>query len=410
MALSKNLTATAYVVSRILCVPFWGLFYLLPIILYKDLHASSLQITLMVALKPLASLLSPYWSQRVHTTRERLIPNLIWGNIIKFTPFLFFPFIDNPWFYIFSFALHMALCRGTIPAWMELLKLNIPSEKRSKVCAFASSIDYLGVALLPLLFGGLLDHVSESWRWLFPLAALLGILSSYPISKISILQPQENEASDPIKGLNHLLSPWKSGWNLLKSRKDFALFQWGFFFAGGGLMIIQPALPKYFVDTLHLSYSDLLTAFAALKGIGFVLSSPLWVKFFNRSRIFILCAYVTCAAALFPLLLIFAKTSSSIIFIAYLFYGVMQGGSELSWKMSGSVFSKEKNSAPFSSVNVLAVGIRGLIFPFLGSLAFFQLGSPIAVLLLGTTLCLLGTLTLSLNGKRHPIGIEKVEA
>lgn len=398
----KNLTAAAYVISRVLCVPFWGLFCLLPMILYKDLHAKPLQIAIIVALKPVASLLSPYWSQHVHAIRERLLPNLIWGNTIKFIPFLFFPFIDSPWFYICAYGAHMALCRGTIPAWMEVLKLNIHSEKRSKVCALASSVDYLGVALLPLFFGGVLDHVAGSWRWLFPIAAILGILSSLPITKLSI--PKSEDVEHRVK--HTLLSPWKSGWNLLKNRKDFKMFQWGFLFGGGGLMIIQPALPQYFIDTLQLSYSDILTALAALKGIGFVLSSPVWVKFFNRSRIFIICSYVTCAAALFPLLLLFAQTSSSIVFIAYLFYGVMQGGSELSWKMSGPVFSPSKNSAPYTTLNVLAVGVRGLIFPFLGSFIFQQSGSPMATLLLGSTLCLLGTLTMSMTGKQYPIRLQ----
>jgi hypothetical protein len=136
----------------------------------------------------------------------------------------------------------------------------------------------------------------------------------------------------------------------------------------------------------------------------------MWVKFFNRSRIFIFCAYVTLAAAAFPLLLLFAHTSSSIIYIAYLGYGVMQGGSELSWKMSGPVFALEKDSAPYSSVNILAVGVRGLIFPYLGSFLFIQTGSPVVILLSGMGLCLLATAFLSYHGRRYPIPLETAAA
>lgn len=402
----KDSTGVAYVASRILSFPFWGLFCLLPIILYKDLNATPFQVATLAALKPVAALLSPYWSQRVHAMRERLIPNLILGNILKFFPFLFFPFISNPWFYIFAVAFHMFLCRGTIPAWMEVLKLKVSGPSRSKLCAIGSTIDYLGVALLPLFIGGVLDHVPESWRYLFPITAFLGILSTLPIKKIKIDKTESNATPVQEKKLNHIINPWKSGWKILRERADFAKFQWGFFLGGAGLMIIQPVLPVYFNDVLALSYSDVLTAIAALKGIGFALSSPLWVKFFNRSRIFILCACVTLAAAAFPLLLIFAHTSSSIIYLAYLGYGVMQGGSELSWKMSGPVFSREKDSAPYTSVNILAVGVRGLIFPYLGSFIFMQTGSPASVLICGMGLCLLATAFLSYHGKRYPIRLE----
>ena len=399
--MNKNFTAIAYVTSRALCVPFWGLFYLLPIILYKDLGATPFQLMLLYTFKHSASLLSPYWSHRVHEIRSRLQSNLIWANTLKFSPFLFFPFIENSWFYIGAFGLHMALCRGTIPAWMEILKLNIPARSRGKVCALGSTIDFLGVALLPFLFGGILDNMTGYWKWLFPLAALLGILSSIPIQRIRLALPENDEKAQ--KKHHPLLSPWKTGFSLLKEKKDFSRFQLGFFFGGAGLMIIQPALPKYFVDTLQLSYSELLTAFAGLKGIGFALSSPLWVKSFNRSRLFSVCAMVTLCAATFPLMLMAAKSSPSIVFIAYLLYGIMEGGSELTWKMSGPLFSGDRNSAPYTTTNVLAVGVRGLIFPLLGSLLFTHTGSPPLVFLAGATLCLLGTLTMVRSRNPYPI-------
>ncbi|MDJ0651938.1 MAG: MFS transporter [Simkaniaceae bacterium] len=402
----KDSTVVAYVISRVLSGPFWGLFYLFPMILHKDLHATSFQVATLIAIKPVASLFSPYWSQRVHAMRERLISNLILGNILKFSLFLFFPFIDSPWFYIFAVGFHMFLCRGMIPAWMEVLKLKVPKESRSKICAIGSIIDYLGVALLPLFVGGILDNIAESWRILFPVAAVFGMLSTWPIKKIKIPLVDKQKLPTTERKIAHLIDPWKSSWKLLRKRLDFAKFQWGFFLGGAGLMIIQPVLPIYFNHVLHLSYSDVLTAVAALKGIGFVLSSPLWVKFFNRSRIFVLCSVVTLAAAVFPLLLLFAYSSSSIIYIAYIAYGVMQGGSELSWKMSGPIFSREEDSAPYSSVNVLAVGVRGIIFPYLGSFLFLKSENPTFVLLCGMSLCLSATAFLSFNGRKYPIRLQ----
>jgi hypothetical protein len=54
--------------------------------------------------------------------------------------------------------------------------------------------------------------------------------------------------------------------------------------------------------------------------------------------------------------------------MAYLLYGAMQAGSELSWNLSGPILARNEDSWIYSSVNVASVGIRGCIAPLLGSL------------------------------------------
>src|SRR5690349_19344396 len=119
-----SLTRSAYLWTRILGTPFWALIYnLLVFILYKNLHINPLQITVLVALKPMSSLFAPYWSQAIHQRPDRIVSNLIWANILRYVPFLFLPWM-NSWLIILSFALFMMLYRATIPGWMELFKRN----------------------------------------------------------------------------------------------------------------------------------------------------------------------------------------------------------------------------------------------------------------------------------------------
>ena len=394
------MTSRSYLFVHLLTFPFWGLFYLLPIVLYKELNATPFQIATMVALKPLVALFSPYWSQLVHQKPHRLINNLLWANTLKFLPFLFIPFFQNPWFLIIAFANFMMLKRGVIPGWIELLRLNLPEKKQSKICASASMIDYLGTALLPIPFGLLLDSFPSIWRNLFPLFALMGLSANLFIRMFPPHVPTVAQSSLP-NFFNSLAAPWKNCWAHLSTRKLFLKFQIGFFLGGAGLMVIHPILPHYFVDILNLSYTEMLTAMAAFKGIGFVISSPAWVRYFHRVKIFQLCAVVTVFAALFPLLLLAAKPFYALVFPAYLVYGIMQGGSELSWKLSGPTFSKGKESTAFTSVNVLMVGIRGMIFPYLGSFLFFITQQSIFNLLLGALLSLTASFLMISFGKKQ---------
>lgn len=385
-------TRSAFVWTRLLNIPFWVIFNMLPFILYKDFHATPFQVAVIIALKPLASLFSPYWSLAVNKRQDKLVWNLILGNLLKFTPFLFFLWIQNAWLMVFCYGFYMILARGVMPAWMEIIKLNIKRIEREKVFSYVSAIDYICSGILPLAFGWVLDDYPQSWRWIFVFSASLGILSTLILLRIPLPYVQEIPVSWNFSGslLNKILEPWTESWKLLKKRPDFRCFQIGFMWGGAGLMMMQSAIPMFFVDKLELSYAEMLLALSICKGIGFALTSPFWVKFFNKVNIFFFSSWVTVLAALFPLILLGASSQNLMwLYIAYVSYGVMQAGSELSWHMSGPVFSMEENSSIYSGTNVLTIGLRGFV-PFLGTLLCVWIGADI-VLLSGAFFCLIAT-------------------
>lgn len=179
-------TRSAFLWTRLLNIPFWAIFNMLVIILYKDLHATPLQITAFVAIKPIASLFSPYWSLSIYQRPDRLVSNLVWANIFKFFPFLCFPWLTNNWLFVLAFGCYMLFARAVIPAWMEVIKLNIKGTAKERIFALGSAMDYLGSAILPLAFGWLLDDYEGSWRWIFFGAAVVGIISTLFLFRIPV--------------------------------------------------------------------------------------------------------------------------------------------------------------------------------------------------------------------------------
>lgn len=385
-------TCSAYIWTRILDTPFWGIFNLLPFILYKDLHATPFQLAAIITLKPLVSILSSYWSHRVYTSSGRLVSSIIAARWIAYLPFLAFPFIHSPWYVIACFGLYMFLQVGMMPSWMELLKQNVPDNTRERVFSYSQAFGYLGGGLLPFAIGWVLDEWIGSWRWMFIIAALMG-LSAHFWQK-SILVRSTDAPVKPAEPSHPLLQPWKSAWDLLKRRPDFAKFQIGFMLIGSGLMIIQPALPVFFVDGLHLSYTEMGMAITLCKGISFACSSPLWVRWIQRVDLFRFGAIIGGLAALFPFLLLAAQDHILWLYFAYMTYGLMQAGNEMSWNLSGPMFAKKEDSSPFSSVNVIAVGVRGLFIPSIGAFCLAQFGSP-AVIVLSGVLCLLSAVRMA---------------
>jgi Major Facilitator Superfamily len=400
---SARRTQLAYICIRLMSTPCWCLLSLLVFILYKIMHLTPLQITLIVALKPSASLLSPYWSQAIYQRADKIITNLIGANFFRHLPFLFIPWVQSPWYIIFSFGLYMMLTRATIPAWMELFKYNLPKSKPEQMVGYGTTIEYLGTAVVTVGMGVLLDSDQDIWKWLFPISAGLGILSTFLLTSIPLQHPSTISIVAPpsVQSFNikeKIFNPWQQVWRLISQRKDFIIFQIGFMLGGAGLMIMQPALPQFFIDILHLSFTEMGIAIAFCKGVGVALTSPLWIRLFRKSNIFQFSALVTFFASLFPFFLLATSYNLISVYFAYVFWGIMQAGSELSWHMSGLVFAREKDSSTFSITNVLTVGIRGCFVPALGAmlLPFFQ---PLGVILSGAFLCLLASVYFLFNSR-----------
>lgn len=391
-SLNEVQVSKAFIWTMFLEAPFWAMYALLVFILAKDLSVTPFQITFYVALKPVVSLFSPYWSSLIYKRPDRLRSNVAFANLIRHIPFFFFPFFSPPWFVIASAALFLMMKRGIVPAWMEILKRNVPEGNREKIFSYGSMISFFVAALL----GVMLDKVPGCWRILFPITSLLSLASTSFLMRLPAEIPPQNMEPTGIK--NFLVQPWKNCWNLLKNRPDFLRYQIGFMLGGSGLMIMHRALPV-FVGELNLSYTTIAIAVATFKGIGFISTSRTWAALMKRIGIYSLSARVSALAFLFPFFLLAAKIQVFWIYIAYFIYGMMQAGSELSWHISGPLFSKNEDSSSYSSTNVIAVGIRGLFAPIFGAILCERV-NPSGTLLLGGVFCLIASIQLFFFGKR----------
>lgn len=398
-------TRIAYTWTRILNTPFWAIYTLLPFILCKDLQATPWQIAIIISLKPIVSLFALYWSSQIKRRRDRLVSNIVWAGIFSHLPFLFVPWISHPWYFIFASTVYMLFHRGVNPAWMEVLKVNIPEDSRKNVFAYSSAVYHAGGAILAILIGWILDDYFQAWRWLFPLTALFSLAAIFfqvrlPIKDVTEASETNAIENAPFSFREKLGKPWKEAWELMKTRPDFARFQIGFMLGGGGLMLWQPALPQFFFDILHLNYKELTIAMTLCKSIGYTLALPIWTRMMSRLDIFAFSGAVTAIAALFPLGLMAAQWNLVWLYLAYLLYGFMQAGSELSWNLSGPIFSRNEDSSTYSGVNVVTIGLRGCVSPPLGSF-LCNLTNATVVLMMGGGFCLLATLQMYLNRQRE---------
>lgn len=367
----------ALIGTNILSEPLFTLYGFLAFILYKDLGASAFQITLLTMLKPVVTVLSFYWSAGLRRKRNLKL-NVIWAGIWMRAPFLLCPWIDSVWFVVVAAVNYMFFYRAGMPAWLELLKRNMEPGERDKVFSWSSALGYIEGVVLSLAMGGILDGNPGLWKSLFFGAAAIGLLSAGLQSRV----PDEIEEQGEVLPLKELLvRPWRDSYRLIRSRPDFARFQWGFMLCGFSVMLIQPALPLFAVDTLGISYLEMASAISIARGLGFALSSPLWSRWMSKVNIFKLASAIFFAVGLFPIFLGLSVFSLFWLYFAYFWYGVGQGGSHLIWSMSGPIFAGKEESSRYTGVGVVLAGLRGGVGPSLGGWIAVAFG-PLAVLFL----------------------------
>lgn len=382
-----NSPSVSYLRNRILCSPSEVLFTLLIFILSKNLHATPFQLTLMACLKPITSLFSFYISTTLHGRSHLIRPYLILNMLVGITPCFLYPFIDNVWYYIGSYAIYMITRRAQEAAWIQFLKGHLELPSMSQTVSRGSSITYLVGMFLPPLLSFWLDDLM--WKYLFLFFASLQFLNVLLIFSLKPKLSEEKIDETKLPFRQRIIDPLKKGWDLLKINPPFSHYLLLYFLGGAGIIALQPILPKYFNDHLGLSYTQLTLAFSFCKGISFLISSPIWAGYVTRMSLYRLNALMNLFTCLFMTALLVASFDTKWLYVGYLCYGVMQGGCELSWNLSGPIFSKKGDSTPYSSLNLVLVGIRGCICPFMGYLLFTYTGVT-AAFLAAFSICLIG--------------------
>lgn len=347
-----------YLGSRLLCSPLEALYTILIFILSKELDVALWNLTLMACIKPVISLLSFYISSFVVSKPGKVKRYLLLLNTVGLAPCLLFPWMENPLFFIAAYALFLTTQRGAFPVWGELLKKNIELSSMSKLVSKGTIINYASIMVFPFLFSYWLDQSAGVWKWLFVGLASLQMVNTVLLLFLPAAFIYEKAAPPQV-----MVSPLR----LLRENPAFGRYLWLFFLGGAGIVAMQPILPMFFKETLGLSYAQLTLAFSFCKGIAFLSTSSYWAKFIS---IFRLNAYMNLLTSIYFISILLSPLNLSWLYFGYLVYGAMQAGCELSWNLSGPIFSKNNESTFYSSMNLALSGIRGCICPLLGQLIF----------------------------------------
>jgi len=365
-------------------VVFYGI---LPFILRKELHANVFQLSFFIMLRPILSSLSFFWGITLnYSQKPNLLRNTLFSWAIARLPFLFFPFTNNLYYFLFASAIYQLFHKAGLPAWMEIIKRNIKdNNNRYQIFSTFSAYIFIESIILGLFIGNFLDKSNSNWKIIFFYAALLSLSSLFFQIKIKV--PLEN--NQKINPRKNFFTPFKDIFELLQKNKDFANFQIIFMIGGFALMLITPALYIFANDVLNLTHQGIANARLILMGLGFTSTSFIWKKLIIKKSINTLALWMISCFGIYAFFLVLSIYSHIFFYIAFFCYGMAQAGSTFLWNLSSILFSKNQNSILYTSTNLLFLLIRGLIAPFLGSLLCYFIGATM-VLYIGLFILLYG--------------------
>ncbi len=366
-----------------------GLLLLNEFVFVKSLQGSNYQLAILFQVSTAVFILLVFineWLRRIKNKRKMLR----WAAIISRLPLVLLIFYprsvheigSTPVYHYIFLAIFLVYYLGNTVIWPTvnlLLKTSYRNEEFSRLFSHATIFYKIVIMLTAFFYGWLLDMNHFAFVYIFPVAAILGVVSVFLLSLI----PYENTYQSIKSGgfFSSVKVSIAGMVKILKENRPFFDFQAGFMLYGIGFMISYPLIVLFFEHELNLNYSTI-----ALYKNSFNLIAIFMLPFFGRlmsrtdPRIF---ASIPFAAMLLYLifLIITPYFSASVSFWEYKLYfmlipfiffnGVFTASMVLTWYIGSAWFCTPEEAGSYQSVHLVLTAVRSLFAPLMG-IAIFE--------------------------------------
>jgi MFS family permease len=258
---------------------------------------------------------------------------------------------------------------GVILIRTAVWRNNYPRADRARVAGKLASVQAIVLCIVAFALGLAMDWNEASFHWLFPLAAVGGLIGTAIYAKVRLrgqkrlMRAEMAGAKDQRPQLNPLLV-----WRVLAEDAHYRRFMLNMFIFGlGNIMLIAP-LAIVLQERFHLAYWPSILITSAIPDIIMPLAIPLWARLLDRYHVVRFRAVHAWAyvAASVGMLIACVTGQVWLLFVTALMTGIADSGGVLAWNLGHNDFAKDHNASHYMGVHVTLTGFRGLIAPFLG--------------------------------------------
>mgnify|MGYP000854503679 FL=1 len=270
------------------------------------------------------------------------------------------------------------------------LKSNYRHHLFGPLFSYSTLIGKVTMLITAFLYGWVLDLDPYSFRWVFVIAAVAGIMSTYFLSLITYEDSEIYTKSIGIWG--SVKESVKTMRGIIRDNIPFRHFEWGFMLYGFGFMSTVTVITIFFESHLGLNYFS-VASYKNAYNILALLMIPYFGKSLSRIDPRKFAAITFGSIMLFLLSLVLTYYVPVYIYIFgiklyyamipfVLFHSVFAATMSLLWSIGSAYFCKPSEAGDYQSVHLFLTSARSLIAPLLGVI-FYELYGYVVTFVIG---------------------------
>lgn len=318
--------------------------------------------------------------------------------------------INSTGLLVFTFGLILArvFWAGVVTLRASVWRMNFSREVRGRITSRLMTASSLVMAISSGLIGYWLNDYPLAFRWIYPFAAVVGLVIAWVYRKTRIrgghrLRNDEKQSSSEQPGgrLNAMVS-------ILRRDPAFRHYMLAMMLFGSGNLMLMAPLIVVINEHFDLSRLQQILILSSVPLFMVAISLTSWARLIDGKHILEYRAIHSWSfvLALGSFALAAISGNAAGFWVGSVILGIAYGGAVLGWNLGHNDYSDNKDSTLYMGIHVTLTGIRGMLMPTVGVLVYQWLNSinpalgPKA-LLLPFGLVVSGALLFVLLAQRH---------
>lgn len=372
-----------------------GLIILNEFVFVKSLLGSNYQLAVLFQFTVAVFLLLIFmneWLKRIRNKRNVLRRAALLTRL-PLILLLFFPRSseslggDSVYHYIFL-GIFLVYFMGNTVIWPTInlfLKTSYRHDNFSRLFSYATTLNKIVMMVTTFIYGWLLDIDNYIFVYIFPAAAVLGVISVF---LLSLIPYQVNKVEVKEDGFwNSVRESGMGMVRILRTNRPFLDFEIGFMLYGIGFMVSATVMVLFFENGLGLNYSSI-----AFYKNGYNVLAIIMLPFFGKlmgkidPRRFAAISFLSMLLYIlfltlteyYPAYTQFWDIRLYHLLIFYiLFHGVFAATMALTWFIGSAYFCPPEEAGNYQSVHLVLTSFRSLFAPLMGIALYEAFGFTI---------------------------------
>lgn len=261
---------------------------------------------------------------------------------------------------------------GVITVRAVIWRNNYPRASRAIIAGRMSAVQSLVLALAGLLIGTALDFRADSFRVLFPVLALTGVVGNSIWNKVRLRGQRVLQQAETGSGsLTARIDP-RNLLQLLRDDRLYARFMWWMSIFGLGSLLVGPPQVLVLNDQFHTSYLEGILVTTVIPLVVMPLAMPVWSRLLARTHVVEFRSvhgwtFVAGSAAIW---LASLTGSMTLMYASSVLLGIGFAGGSLAWNLGHHDFAPSHRDSEYMAIHVTLNGLRGAVAPFLAVLLY----------------------------------------